>query len=470
MIRIIYIVELIFLLVGYYTFPKDYNSKIIISLLILNAINTFFFFLKIWTRIPYTKNKLASLFFVFSYVIVFFQKYIDLVLGICDFDNDTFVSANIVVKCCLISTIGLTAFYLGYLGFSSKNKRPYKSYQKIDITFLRYLLGISLILYVVFNQWVFEGVVYNQALLEAQAGTMTLYSGMLLQIISFLYVAYSIYNNQNIQSIGIFFKKMGFIFHLSVFVYIYMNLLVGDRGPIMQFLLLYLVSFIFISGKNIKIWKLAIIGFFVALLFTLIGLTRQNDETTINQAMVSINERVNTISPLTIELAGSVNTLHYSVSTVPEHHPFLWGSFQIRQLFASVPFLGRIVGNFLNSGFQYHSSAFFITWIRQGEFYQYGSGTSCNADLYLSFGVWGVLLGLFLWGWVLYKIEKGFFLCKKNVVKIILYLFAVTYSIYIPRATILDFFNYCMFTLILHFFYSKIVSKNENNIISRSRS
>jgi oligosaccharide repeat unit polymerase len=56
---------------------------------------------------------------------------------------------------------------------------------------------------------------------------------------------------------------------------------------------------------------------------------------------------------------------------------------------------------FENNSTRYGGSAKFITWITQGEFPTSGEGTTCIADFYFDFGLIGVILGMFLFGYLI---------------------------------------------------------------------
>lgn len=445
---IFYFFEIAVLIFLYFILPEVYYKEWLISLLLLNILNISLFVYRMRLYKHITKIAFPTILFLISYVVVYFQRYLDLLLGFITPQDDCFCEESVILRCAIISTIGLTAFFLGSLipKRTKKKEKVSNIPKRIDKKVLDIFILFFFILYVYFNQWVFQGIRYSQELLEQQAGTMALYSAMLIQITFFLHLTYTIVNLRGQKNTFTKFRKeCGLIFNTILILYIIFVLLSGDRGPVIIIASAYagamLISRVFIS-KWIAIPILLLSGYTLYL----IGVMRNiEDLSNVNQ-----NE---TIFKYSDELAGSVNTLHYAVYNVPSEHPYLYGSFQLRAIASSIPFLGRVVDMFADPGFQYHSSAFFITWLIQGDYYTYGSGTSCNADLYLSFGIWGVLIGMLLLGYVFRYNQLSLRSRNLSFYSIILYLYVIGYALYIPRATVLSFFNFFIFTLLLHYLY-----------------
>jgi len=95
----------------------------------------------------------------------------------------------------------------------------------------------------------------------------------------------------------------------------------------------------------------------------------------------------------------------------------------------------------------YRSSGLYLTWLDQGSSASYGIGTSCVADTYLDFGLIGVIIVFFLFGYLTRILEVRAFTRGIESLGILILIFLLfSFSIYIARSSILYSFN--KFTLI----------------------
>lgn len=454
----------------YFTENLYYSESHLIELLIIVCVDSVLFFIYKKKVRQTIKSGLWSLIFLLGYLVVFFQRYVDLILGYVSENERFFVDQNTILRCTIISLCGLLAFFVGYS--IQLNKEENISYSQSvyipNTTPLKILLFFSLILFIIYNYKMIVLGNYSQEMLEAQAGTMGLYSNILFQIVFFLYVSYKscTFKFEDIDNFKSYVKHMGFIVNLCVILYSIFVLMSGDRGPVIVICLAYLGGYFLSSDKDISYIRISVLVGLAAIVITLLGNMRKLDSNIaywdkVNQSVYEMNENDKSFSPYTEELAGSLTTLHHSVAYVPEFHPYLNGSFQLRQICSAIPFMNHIVYKFTDPHFKYRGSAFFITWIIQGERYTYGSGTSCNADLYLSFGIFGVIIGLFIWGIIYRRIEDDVDFMVVNSTSNIVFLFFLAYSLYVNRASLLCFLNFMVFSLILKFLYEKFITREE---------
>lgn len=458
--------QMVIALVCYYTFPDTYDEHLLLGIIICSILDIICFLrYKARTKISF-KYGLISLLFVGGYFIVFFQKYLDLILGFISPYNTLFASILTITKCALISYCGLLAFLIGYINMhikvSTKNRTVFSI---VPLGPFKFLFVLSTLLYVFYNYRYALSQSYSQEILEAQAGTMILYSNIVFQVVVFAYFAYFSVNRRG-KGLGwiSYAKEIGGTIHVCLLVYIFMVLLTGDRGPVIMITLVYFGGYLFYLQKDYSWVRLLIVILVSLVFFSTLGEARKLDKNIsfaerMIQGRDSLNEH-QTILPQTAELAGSVSTLHYSVLYVPDKYPYLLGSFQIRQIFSAIPFFNHVVYQFTDSHFRYTSSSFYITWLIQGEYYTYGSGSSCNADLYLSWGLWGVIIGLFLWGYIIQYIEFKWASKAVSPVMAIIIQYFLGYSIYVCRDSLLVFLNFMVFTILFDFIYRRLLLKN----------
>lgn len=404
--------------------------------------------------------------FILGYLIVGFQKYIDVLVGYEDSHNSfLFVSPSLINKAALLTLSGLLGFFIGYLIYNPRIiVKPISICQeKNSIRILNYVLFVAVCLFVYYNGFDYLLGTYSQEYLESKQGTISAYSEVVVRSLIFaVLILYTKKGKGKKCSLFCFATSLGWFFHFSLFIYLVLVLISGDRGPIITIVSVYFFSYIIKERPKFKLLTIAIVLLVASLGITMLGIIRSID----NNA--SLGERValafsdeklvnnRSIINSTTELATSVRCLHYAMDYVPNKHPFLYGSFQLKDLLAIIPASNSFTHYFMDNSIQYISSAYFITYIHQGKHYSYGDGSMAVADLYLSFGILGVVIGFFLFGMLIKRIEVVLFSYNCSEISFLYYSVAFAFvglAIYISRATILMPLKYASFTYIILFIY-----------------
>ena len=376
--------------------------------------------------------------FLIGYFIVFFQRYYDLEFGLINEYHPVFLKPGIINKSLCYSILGLSSYLLGYYitpTIPTVNKSHNKN-RKIPIRGMRIAFYFASVLYIIFTVPELLNGTRSQEQLEQMAGSMSNFSMTLYISVFFSYLAICVYNcklgqKKNYKDFYLTFTPLGVI---SVFIFIIFLLLGGSRSRVI--IVIFALTFALFYIKETKIKMLYIIPAVIlgALLINFIGMTRSfGSNASINSRLEYYSNMKNTqgdsFMPLTKELAGSLNTFTTAVEYVPTQHDYLYATFHLKNLLNIIPFSSRFI-SFNNSHWKYQSSDYFITYIKQGENYTYGNGTSLNGDLYLSYGVIGIIIGLFMIGYLFHNIETHTILNKKNsVYYTLLLLIFVGYSI-----------------------------------------
>ena len=452
---------------------RGYNEHLLLVIMILSTIVTIIFITndkspKILSNISF---KISYLFLI-GYFIVFFQRYIDLLLGYFS-PNDTFLWSNsyTINRSALITLCGYTSFVLGYLYYRPKYKLISYSAQchptPINVFPLKIISLCCVALFFYYNGADYIAGTYSQEYIESKRGTMAAYSEVLT--LSFFIIIFSleIYNN-NYSSLKQYIRGLGIVFHISLILYLGLVLISGDRGPIIQVLLMWFSSYYIICRPKINITTLLILIIIGAYFVNALGIARGKDHTRsfgsrLQEALIEkrVNDYRASFFPPTAELSNSVRCLHYAVDYVPENHPFLYGSFQVRDILSGIPFSSKVTEIILNQKFQYKNSAYFITYIRNGQFYTSGEGSSIIADLYLAFGIWSVLAGMFAWGILIKYVECRIFTDSrvKKLAIIILTITLYTGSISVNRASMFGLISLFSFSIIIAWLYLHVIKK-----------
>jgi hypothetical protein len=415
-------------------------------------------------------NNISSLnvrpvhFFILSYVIVGYQKPLDVLLGYSN-DVNSYISIDVMNYCLLLATVGLCFFLLGYsfIGFRNTNKKnfDYKSLRTSPSLFSKLTtILIVVFLVVVPKQLLFGG--YSSELVS-EASSFTYLSSWISLFISayFIQIIYNIKaENKKIKNVWHFVRYVGGIQNSNILIYSLIVLNIGDRGPLIIISLAYYFAYLCSVRKSIKIKYLTAIFVGAALFFSLLGESKKHrgDNDIVERLETTINEREdndNSILPQTSELAGSFKCLAYSTVYVPFVYDFNYGLYQLNYLLSPIPFVGRIVK-------MPGSSSKAVTFFIQGDDAQYGNGTSCLADFYLDFGPIGIILGLFLWGLLLRYFENV--ILGNDIASCSFFCIAFYFCIhtfYMPRAAIFFSFKYAVWLAIIFRLYHRYLCNKE---------
>lgn len=400
---------------------------------------------------PLLKNKVIrpSILFSLGYLIVFFQFNFDLLIGNTSANNPIFCSISVINISALLSLIGFTSFVLGNLFATNKNSYKLSQNNNIQLyninSFLRiqkYLLLLCIIVYFYYlGKSILSGeYIYSQATMDESAGSVTNYLAVLIYVLVFTIFTSLIYlykYNSITLSFGKFIISNGIIFNLSIFLFLMLQFIIGDRGPIITFILAYLISYLIISKKNINMLSILLSVLGAAIALTVIGQQRNQPKLSIKEIVESkTSPEETTISPFTQELASSYKTLTYSMFNIPEKRDFFYGKILIREGIESFPMMHRLIPIAYSNISYENNSPSFCTYLIQGGNPNYGNGSSVLADIYINFGVIGIVVIMFLWGLIYYKFDLEIYY-GNNIYWTLGALIFFSFALYISRATIL---------------------------------
>jgi hypothetical protein len=171
-------------------------------------------------------------------------------------------------------------------------------------------------------------------------------------------------------------------------------------------------------------------------------------------------ERLNSISPFTQELAGSVRTLHKVVEFVPSVFGYVGGRLQIQQVLSIIPTGSRwlVLAGVVPNEFRFAGSAAYATWLLEGDNPTSGAGSTCIVDFYLDFGVPLVVAGMFVFGFWVRRFDVNMYGSTIPLwlsVSILVYL---SRMIYVSRSTVLFQLKLVAWVFALLFVYQRFIS------------
>jgi len=473
MARIILFILLLLFTIGYYFYSPSYMDTSSIGLLLsIAALAIIVFFTKKEKEINLKKQYLKhSTLVIFGFVVVHFQYHIDFLLGyINNFYPYIWVQNDIVVKALAVSVSGLLCFLIGYLWY--KKKKSFQNSKQennkvISIKLLSYLAAVLLAAYFYYANPLYLMGFYGAEDIGAEAA----YIILVFKTVVFA-VLIQTARNFKIKEIKFtnflsYAKSNSLLINILIGVYLTSVLISGDRGPIIFFGIAYFGNYLFVSNKKLNIYKTVGILVLGAAFITILGKVRSLDRN------LSFSERFSTslqmdsrfetksILPQTQELATSIRALHHTVNHIPNQHDYLYGRFQLQQALSIIPFGNSFVQLiFEDNSYKYRSSAHFITWIILGDNPYMGHGSSVTSDFYFDFGLLGVLVGMFIFGYVMRYAEVAMY--SQQLPSLFTHAFFIVFlssAIYISRSTFLIEMKAVVWTFFILFINQKFINK-----------
>ena len=186
-----------------------------------------------------------------------------------------------------------------------------------------------------------------------------------------------------------------------------MYLILGDRSEF----IFSAAIFAFVYSRHYKSISFKyLMGGIVAIsiLMSAVQVARRADErslTAIVDAMFVDDEEVSATAGLDNLGASGLVTL-VAVQSVPKEHDYFYGQLKKLELMGVIPFGRRLFLSEEDSKLPYSTTSDFLTWKILGPRSATGTGTTIVADLYIDFGVVGVMLGLAFLGYLARVIQE----------------------------------------------------------------
>jgi oligosaccharide repeat unit polymerase len=406
-----------------------------------------------------------SLLFLIGFILVHFQFYLDFILGNhIYFTYNYFVNGEIVSLSMLASSIAILSFIIGYFicancmkggGLKKNLLRGYNRIRMYSCRKLIYSSWFSFLLFIIFVDRSYFSGKYSVINLGNIANYLQFF------LIDFI-CAYYIVNSYNLAihnkdiSVKLYLKYLDKSMILLTFIYLLLVMLSGDRGPIFQITLTIIGGYFFAIRRKLRLRYCVVFVVVSAFIFANLGFIREmRDYSSFSGRIEQANRtrsllpHYKSISPYTFELATSVRTLHAAVEYT-ENNDFFYGQNQFYELLGILPGFGLLSREFIGIEKQDLSSAVFLTEYLFDKHSEalgppHGLGTSCVADVYLDFGVLGVLMFFLIFGIFIRYLEHNSF--ANSLPKLFVWIMAFVFlskAIYIGRSTIISTFKECL--------------------------
>lgn len=425
------------------------NLTIVFSLFLFSLLN---FIMKKETFGILNRQYLkASNLFLLGFTIVHFQFYLDLILGNFDINRqDLIINKDIIIKSSIISTISFITFCIGYQYKMNKNShlnfKENKRSKFLNLNFLKVLIILLFLAFITLTPLSY----FKSGYISTELSSLSLNSQNLLIVSIIVYLILNVRNifilKKQVKNFLEYIKETGFLITSIIIFYCFLVMISGDRGPILQIVLSYVASYFILQRKKINILTVLSTVFIGAFFISFIGyfrnlkgggnISEMVEQTIISRESVVSNKR--SFSPETFELSKSVRVMHASVSHT-EKYGHTNGFFQIFQIIGILPGFGSIIKKITGVDNKMYKSSNFLT-NEIGE--DHGLGTTVIADIWLDFGLIGILFILFYFGYFLRLIDEYMYShLTLNAFWYVLIIVFISKSFYIGRSTIIDVFR-----------------------------
>lgn len=231
------------------------------------------------------------------------------------------------------------------------------------------------------------------------------------------------------------------LFSVSTLLYVFMFILAGDRGPAIQTVLAAMFTYsIFI--RPIRLRTFVFVAIFGMLFLTVLSYARNLE----SRSLIEASQTFELTSFVDIGMDLVVNNRNLYVGyEIVQKEGLNYGKSMFYYIFSPFPLLP-----------QYFSLEFFgqeplelatSSIITEYSGANYGLGTNLIADLYMQFGVLGVIFFMFVLGHFINLISN-----RKGIISLISIVFFVSFSIYISRSSMFDAVRFIAWAYFLYYF------------------
>ncbi|KAF2081155.1 O-antigen polymerase [Flavobacterium sharifuzzamanii] len=321
---------------------------------------------------------------------------------------------NVISRSTALSLLGMQSYFLGSISFREKKISQPRTKPYDYITSLTLISAISFFLFIVSGGYAsLKGAYSGEEVQSSGLGsyfraftTPFLYCALALQF-DYLYKL----NKDKFEIKGL--KNILIVYTIFFSVLMVMT---GSRANILQVILicggLYTAYYKNISFvKFIPLMIIGILGMFA------INIARGGGE-------------ISGLADIVMDLIINNRNTYMAVDYV-DVNGITYGKTMFSVILAPFPFMQKIIFSIFHIDVWDASSSALITKISLGGESELGLGTNIIADLYMSFGMIGVIVLMFFLG---RYISKFLYMAKNNIYALIAYSVMMSYSVYIVRS------------------------------------
>lgn len=235
-------------------------------------------------------------------------------------------------------------------------------------------------------------------------------------------------------------KKKSFSFMFAiVLISIYVVLILSTGSRTIPMFLIIIALFMYNDFiKKLSPTKLAIVGLTCITIFITVGSLRGEGETITMEQISSegseaLMQRTENSSSFANELIINNRNLYYLIGST-ETYGYTYGATLLGSFLGMIPFMQGLFIRVTGLPVYILNSATYNTVMSLGRLGIKGLGTHAVADIYICWGIIGVLLVFYLYGYVITKCK----LSRQNIYYSVAYYILISNAIYGCRASILN--------------------------------
>ncbi|EGF56067.1 O-antigen polymerase [Bacteroides fluxus] len=404
--------------------------------------NFFLFISFLFSSIIYFRNKKIKNFLDFEPFFVFITFLMVYIFPLFVFDDQTaflfsfnqYYDLTTINKGVALSTIAILCFFIGNL---VEKKQPHirNSLQRVRVS-NGIVITASLVLYIVF--YLLGGFDNFLKVYKGESGGSSVanYVLVLLQVLCPIMCFNEFWNKSNVA--GYHYNWIAFLLVLWISLHF---AIVGSRTNASIILLSSIVAYSVLI-KNQSICRFLVFMIVGIMLMWILQSFRAGYDTNWNLEwyyMISDLFIPNTNTYLSIEIVNKQG-ITYGVSS-------------LASILSVIPFLQGYVESVFSIGpHQTNSATLFTDYLGSSA----GMGTNFIADLYLSFGILGVIIFPFLFGYILCIIKSHL---KVSYYSSLLYIIIAGFSVYIVRSSLFFLLKFLLFGFLLAYFFNYLSTK-----------
>ena len=394
----------------FYSF-RSIDIQHILRVLILVFISLIIFVTRDRSELNYGGQRLTITFlFLLGLVITCFQEYFRFVIGDLGYE----LSSVIVDKSISLSSIGLTSFIIGEL-WITKNRIINKPKRTYSTGLIQSLAVLFFVLFLAFTDASYFRGGYSRIMNSGGIGIIPTYAQNFYQYcvigaISLVTWNFKIVNQGEKLNFIKYIRLYKPLFVISIIIYCILIILSGDRGPLLRTALVFFIGYIIAANKIVNGKKLLLLLVGGVSIMFFLGALRLTDVSQgwgnrFNEASGIIEGNESLLFSSTNELAVVIRAQH-AIMMYVDQYGFVGFHALFYPIIGIVPGLGLLYETIFGIKQEKIISAYVATNYMGAD---HGMGTTCLADLYLSYGIVPVILFMFFLGMFLRNIEYRVF-------------------------------------------------------------
>lgn len=410
----------------------DYNYIIYTILIFFVSVILFFCYLKKYNYFDFDTIFITAYFFssfvypAFIYPINSHQYFM--------FNYD--FNENVITQSTSMSLLAIISYFLGRMKVFKSNA------EKNNIIYIPYNNIITAVSFVFFVLYMFLGGYdyITSDYLEQKYNPIILYLFLIYFVLILVAIVVEFNNKLYISCENRKYECNYFLICLVLSIlFIYLQL--GSRTAPLQ-LILIIIGAYSILFKPIGILKYTVFIIFGFILMYIVSLYRGEGDILY----------ITNIFDLALDLIINNRNLFLAVDYV-SNNGINYGETMLGSLMAPFPFLQSVISDLGGVSIERMSSSYFFTYLTVGEIDGFGVGTHIVADLYLSFGILGVVILMFYLGKMMAFVYANIW---NNVYVLYTYAIMISYSIFIVRAEFFVFLRYLLWGYVIIYFMLQV--------------